>query len=518
MLNPDNQNQSIFGAEVRLPVVSMMQTLWSNFGAQRDLELFKRNIYPGNGTGVAQFLGGDLGDGWASTASLTPENNPNPRLDYLNRLTDASWNDLLEKYDTPNADAKSAMDHLTQDEKAREGGGAASVILGGALLAAGSALAIGTGGIALPLVGGIAASTGLLGVLGGRGGTNIFKTLGLISDLDDDMPGFDEVSFRAQTYMKSVWDLFQTCARLLPNYIVAVRPFEDRSTVFYGKPHWLYTSGVVPITTGFPTEDKAIRLGLKTPSYVSPDGELLDILSKVNKNTTSTADYLAQRQLLEPPVTMKSLVTKQLSFDGIYKPAAVMKGKIINLEDPERLKYVDSNTKQTVSVLPKNKGYVTVGYHLPIDPSGSSSEAELSSFEATHQQIEQLPARFSFPYFTDRPAGAVLVDYAFFAVSSNDKKMGAFYDNYKDYQKLGRDPNYVKLLEAESQIVGTGNTVDYGTEYQIGLRLDVASFMKEVRTSEIVGESFIYNLEGLQSQASATIVRMPLPSVAGDIN
>jgi hypothetical protein len=88
--------------------------------------------------------------------------------------------------------------------------------------------------------------------------------MGLISDLDDDMPGFDEVSFRCQTYMKSVWDIFQICARILPNYIVAVRPFEDRSTVFYGKPHWLYTSGVVPITTGFPSEEKAVRLGLKT--------------------------------------------------------------------------------------------------------------------------------------------------------------------------------------------------------------------------------------------------------------
>jgi hypothetical protein len=51
VLNPDGQSTRLpLGPEVRIPVVSMMQTLWANFGAQRDLELFKRNIYPGNGT------------------------------------------------------------------------------------------------------------------------------------------------------------------------------------------------------------------------------------------------------------------------------------------------------------------------------------------------------------------------------------------------------------------------------------------------------------------------------------
>jgi hypothetical protein len=85
-LNPfgDNSNgtglgASPFGIDVRLPMVGIMRTMWSNFASQPDLELYKRNIYPGNGTGVAQFLGGDLGDGWSNAASLTPGEEPNPR-------------------------------------------------------------------------------------------------------------------------------------------------------------------------------------------------------------------------------------------------------------------------------------------------------------------------------------------------------------------------------------------------------------------------------------------------------
>jgi hypothetical protein len=526
VLNPDAQSTRLpLGPEVRIPVVSMMQTLWANFGAQRDLELFKRNIYPGNGTGVAQFLGGDLGDGWSNVASLTPEDNPNPRLDYLNRLTDSSWNDLMQKYETSDSNATAAMDSITLEGKIRESGDTASKILGGALLTAGAAVAIGTGGIALPVLGAATATLGLTGVLGGRGGKNIFKTLGLISDADDDMPGFDEISFRAQTYMKSVWDLFQTCARLLPNYIVAVRPFEDRSTVFYGKPHWLYTSGVVPITTGFPNEDKAVRMGLKTPSYRNPDSELLDILTKINKNTNSSADYLETQALLKPPTSLESIIKKQTSYDDIYKPAGILRGSLINLDDDGRLKYVDQITKNTVSVIPKNKGYVTVGYHLPIDQTGGSSEVSLEETKKVHKQIEQLPTRFSFPYFTDRPAGAVLLDYAFFAVASKRSEVNDFYADDKDYQKLSRDLNWSKLLEAEAALVGTTNTVSYVTDDDgndvttgtIQLRLDQASFMKELNVDQIVGESFIYDLDELEATGNRNIIRMPLPSIKGEL-
>ena len=518
-LNPDDQKQSVLGAEVRLPVISMMQTLWSNFGAQRDLELYKRNIYPGNGTGVAQFLGGDLGDGWSNVASLTPEDNPNPRLDYLNRLTDNSWNDLLER-NSSGSGASSAVDFLSAPGEIRESGDTASKLLGGALAAGGAALAIGTGGIALPVVGASLASFGLLGALNGRGGKNIFKTLGLISDLDDDMPGFDEVSFRAQTYMKSVWDMFQTCARLLPNYIVAVRPFEDRSTVFYGKPHWLYTSGVVPITTGYPNEDKAVRMGIKTPSYRNPDSELLDILSNINKTTNSSADYLASQALLETPISMSDIIKRQTSYSDVYKPAGFMRGKIINLEDSNRLKFTGSSS-EILAEIPVNKGYATIGYHLPIDPTGTSTEVDVTTTGNIHKQIEQLPPRFSFPYFTDRPAGAVLIDYPFFAVASKKDNLGDLYKDDKDYEKLGRDKNWNTLLETEANILGSFPTVDWGSdgsEGQISLRLDQASFYTQIDTTEIIGDSFIYDIDILQPTSSRTNIRMPFPSLKSEVD
>lgn len=100
--------------EFRTPVASLMGQLWSNFSAQRDMEIFKRNIYPGNGTGIAQFLGGDLGDGWTSVASITPENIPNPRLDYLGKLSDRSWNELMIKNQLGSSSASIVIDNATQ--------------------------------------------------------------------------------------------------------------------------------------------------------------------------------------------------------------------------------------------------------------------------------------------------------------------------------------------------------------------------------------------------------------------
>jgi hypothetical protein len=534
MINPADQNQSVLGAETRLPVLSMMQTLWSNFSAQRDLELFKRNIYPGNGTGIAQYLGGDLGDGWAQVSSLSPESNVNPRLDYLNRLTDSSWNDLLQNSGAGDASAQKQLSLLTESGRAREGGMVASKILGGGLAAVGIAGMAALPGTILPAIAAGGAFTGLLGAMNGRGGKNIFKTMGLISDLDDDMPGFDEVSFRCQTYMKSVWDIFQTCARILPNYIVAVRPFEDRSTVFYGKPHWLYTSGVVPITTGFPSEEKAVRLGLKTPSYISPDQQLLETLAEINNQSSSTADYLQTSALMESSESLKGLIKEQSSNDSVYKPALALKGEIINLTDPKRLKFVSKETKEVLAEIPVSTGNVTIGYHLPIVPSGDQSQAKLEDFVTTHKQIDQLPARFSFPYFTDRTKGAILLDYAFFSVAAKRGKVNTkdtpsedFYNDDKDYQKLGRDKNWNIILEAEAQLIGKSPTTDYGDlidteklKQEISLNISTLSSMRSLDVNTITGNSFIYDLEGLDKGATGAsdVIRMPLPSLKTEVS
>lgn len=532
VLNPlgDNSNGTglglpNFGIEARIPTLGIMRTLWSNFNNQRDLELFKRNIYPGNGTGVAQFMGGDLGDGWTNAASLTPEDTPNPRLEYLNRLTDSSWNELLQRYDSGSPTAAAVLEKQTEGNKIKQSGGLTAGILSTSLLAAGTALAIGTGGIALPVIGATAfaaGGAGLLGSLSGRGGVNIWKTFGLVSDLDDDMPGFDEVSFRAQTYMKSVWELFQMCARLLPNYIVAVRPFEDRSTVFYGKPHWLYTSGVVPITTGFPSETKAIELGLKRPSYRQPDSELLDLLTKINKSSNPTADYEALRSANSPAISLENIIKQQNQSADIYAPSGILRGKVINITDQRRLKYYDQANKKILSEIPKNKGYVTVGYHLPIDQTGKSDQVDIANMKTLHKEIPQMPLRFSFPFFTDRVAGAIQIDYAFYALSNNrtGEGKGTVHDGDKDLEKFNRDSLYANLIDTEASLLGGSSVVENSdsSEDSITINLTSTSFTSQVDPFTTFGdENFIFNIESSSSASNAKrIIRMPLPSLVNE--
>ena len=215
---------------------------------------------------------------------------------YLGRLTDRTWNDLISNSELENdglldTGANSTLDFLTEDNQLVNSEGRAGLVKG--LFGAG--ITAGVFALGGPVTAAIAGS-GLLGVLRGRGGTNLFRTMGIISpNSDDDLPGFDEVSFKAQTYMRTVWDLFQMCARLLPNYIVAVRPFEDRSTVFYGKPHWLYTSGVVPITTGFPGQEKAEELGIIAPQIKQPDQDLISILDKIFSRSDSNNDKISEK-------------------------------------------------------------------------------------------------------------------------------------------------------------------------------------------------------------------------------
>ncbi|MCW4012306.1 MAG: hypothetical protein NWF07_04855, partial [Candidatus Bathyarchaeota archaeon] len=48
----------------------------------------------------------------------------------------------------------------------------------------------------------------------------------------------DSPSIELYLYDKSVWDIAQTLAMGVPDYIAAVHPFELRSTLFYGRPAW----------------------------------------------------------------------------------------------------------------------------------------------------------------------------------------------------------------------------------------------------------------------------------------
>jgi hypothetical protein len=379
----------------RSPVFNLMSQMWSNFSGQRDLEIFKRNIYPGNGTGIAQFLGGDLGDGWTSVSSVTPENQPNERLEYLGRLTDVSWNNLVAKQSgNPSSNEKRVYDDMTAGSE---------LIASSSAKVAASLISAGVGAAISPILGttgSVALGAGLVGVLNGRGGTNIFRSIGLVSaNDDDDMPGFDEVSFRAQTYMRTVWDLFQTCAKLLPNYIVAVRPFEDRSTVFYGKPHWLYTSGVVPVTTGYPGDVKAAELGIIPPQMRNPDTELVDIINKISKESTPYADANAFLAGNEPVDALQALAQSQVLGEDIFKTASYLKGKIIDFDSTLATEVKDSDGS-IIAKLPTTIGTVIAGYHLPV---GGYEQKVIYNADiiSVHKQIGQLPPSFSFPFFVD---------------------------------------------------------------------------------------------------------------------
>jgi hypothetical protein len=522
------------GPEVRVPGISLMKTLWANFSTQRDFEIFKRNIYPGNGTGIAQFLGGDLGDGWATVASLTPEDKPNEKINYIGRLTDYSWNNLTTSYGQGQVDASQVMDAYNSDKGIGNSNGGAQIaqtIMAGALGVAGVA----TLGLGAPIIGGIAAGAGLTGVLSGRGGTNVFNAMGITSGRDDDLPGLDEVSFRAQTYMRSVWDLFQLCARLLPNYIVAVRPFEDRSTVFYGKPHWLYTSGVVPLTTGFPSADRAAALGINSPRDIDIDTITQQTMDSINKESNPFADAAAFRAANTSIKTVESIVSEQGSSftdtsdsdinNAVYAPGKSLFGKIIQFGAKSSMTHTDKDGN--ITKLPTHTGYATVGYHLPIVDVESTIVANADNAQlAKHRQIDQLPYRYRFPFFTDREDGIALEDYAYYSLSED---LGKWNNHKADYMTLSVDDwsygkvggekgetEWVKLLKAEQSITMGVNTVDYGNslnsnEMTISLKLNLGASLIFKGNSEASADEYIYSDKNKTLLGSERVIRMPYP-------
>lgn len=365
-----------------------MSQMWANFSSDVDLEIFKRNIYPGNGTGIAQFLGNDLDDGWLSLASLTDEDRYNERLDgHLGRLSDVAWNRLVvDSQNTDSQGANDALDSFTDGNKLIADD-RAGIVKGAFSITAG-------------LLGGPVFGAGLHGILRGRGGTNIFRTLGIVSpNADDDIPGFDEISFRAQTYMRTVWDMFQTCARLLPNYIVAIRPFEDRSTVFYGKPHWLYTSGVVPVTTGFPSEEKAIELGIQAPKTRAGDMALSALLDSINRASNPLADYSAFFESFELNDTFQSISEQITSSTGIYAPTSRLSGKVLDFYSQPAVEYTDL-VGNVLAKMPKTKGMVNIGLHLPVAAGKDRIDDYISSQAAKHIQLSNLPPRYRFPFYS----------------------------------------------------------------------------------------------------------------------
>lgn len=319
-------NAFLGSASVRLPLLGIMQSMWTNFFTKRDFELFKRNIYPGNGTGVAQFLGGDLLDvgpiilekagvkgpdslggstgqifqgSLAGESSSSREAGKDPWSGTLlslamsgKRITDLANPDENETND-PNA-------AVYQTQKEDDGGidfpsGVETLMNFNPAFPMGGTITEGVVNVA----------NAVFRNKGSYKNNPLLQTLGLAQggEADDDLSGFDEVSFRAQTYMKTVWDMFQLCASLLPNYIVAVRPFEDRSTVFYGKPHWLYTSGVIPLSTGVPKNDNTLQ-------YSGIDDAFNKLLREATKRANPVADYEEQLKFFNDINTANPFTTK----------------------------------------------------------------------------------------------------------------------------------------------------------------------------------------------------------------
>ena len=357
--------------------------LWINFHRKRDYELYKRNIYPGNGTGVAQYMGGDLGDGGLANAfqpvGVTPEGQVGPADPKTGLLPPPTAADVSKA-------AKQGQPGQGINNPSQAGAAVAGALFGSAS--------------AHPFM----------------------QMLGITNEVgDDDIKGMDEVSFRAQTYMKSVWDLFMICAALLPNYIVAVRPFEHRSTVFYGKPHWMYTSGVIPLTKGVRANDPA------APKQVgmNQDGEakfLRDIENEAKKRETIDDFYSRISSMGEA------------DFKGNHAagasggdPTGSLAGMPWGGGDISKLPQVASSGAK----LPAQRGAITQEMHLP-------TSGNISTDIAQHKQLAELPKNLRHPYYMDRVGGGA-GGYAGFSLAGQNQgsagKPGAFgYLNPTDEQ------------------------------------------------------------------------------------
>lgn len=322
-------------SQVRDGAIPLMQMLATNFFRNRDYEIFKRNIYPGNGTGVAQYLGGDFPEAGLIIADASGSDTqaikplPTPKVDNMRSAErakatqkgttaaeNAKSDSQREEVEKQNRNTNAIVSDQKNKEQGQEDKEGKDNVARDAFAAAGPA------GTAISVAKGWDLFKGF-GVLQNLQRNPLMQMLGIESATEDDLAGFDEVSFRAQTYMKSVWDLFQLCAALLPNYIVAVRPFEDRSTVFYGKPHWLYTSGVIPITAGLPKDS--------TSDFIKPNAELKETLRKLENIANPLSDFQDQQDLISSLGKVNNLTTGAPSTAGKKADGNTNKAKIWNL-------------------------------------------------------------------------------------------------------------------------------------------------------------------------------------------
>lgn len=342
-------------------IANVLSAMWTNVAAKNDYEIFKRNIYPGNGLGVAQFLGGDLGDIGMTIA-----------IDGTKTVTPGAG---TTANGTPVTDATSTANTETEDYDQNS-----SDTLG---QNAEKTWADGMPWWAHALAGVVNPLAGLTTIGGTTQGHRLREILGIQSQTDDDGP-YDEVSFRAQTHMKSVWDLFRVCAALLPDYIVAVRPFEDRSTIFYGKPHWLYTSGLIPLSTGVKKS--------KMPEMQAPDAEMAEIYEQL-QNELALRDDLPLYEALQQGLTTISIVD---SSGATADPDLSVTGSVW---DKDAKDILDLPTKTGKGAeLPYKNGKLVLEMHLP-------TSDDIEEDKKQHLQLAELPKNRKHPWYMDRAGG-----------------------------------------------------------------------------------------------------------------
>ncbi len=436
------------------PMVGITQAMWRSQFAKRDYEVFRRNIYPGNGTGIAQFMGGDLIDAGIIVSKAQASEDENEMTDPLlttpetasqqnsnwsteeltgwareaagqlaarnNRATiDAFWKDYFDKAGLDQTELedmleRSSVNSGSIDIDVDDGGGIGFGGLIGSILNVGwdvLTLDLGVENEFLQLATGFGNPFSIMeaqwkvgnGVINGLrrfSASPLGAALGLGQVVrDEDVAGFDEVSFRAQTYMKTVWDLFEVCAALLPNYIVAVRPFEDRSTLFYGKPHWLYTSGVIPVTTGVQTVKQA---RLEAPdsaqsALTAQVGQTGEELERFINTVESVADFRDISKFLANNIDPYAVGSTE-SVENLVTLEQIKALKDnSDLKADQDIQFLDifgsidysTLTEYEITELIKYSPYIKPGLELHIEDLGDYSDSGLvEAFEEISQDLE----------------------------------------------------------------------------------------------------------------------------------
>lgn len=142
----------------------------------------------------------------------------------------------------------------------------------------------------------------------------LWKELG---DTFDFMAAQDEPSVKIRTYQRTIWDIMLNACDVCPNYVLAVRPFEHRSTLYFGKQFWKYTSGVEPIKSYTPSDFA------NTPNIIDPS-ESTDLLIH---------EYLKRRDIVDPNATRSfAAISSGAGAGGGGVPFAVtsVNGQFIN--------------------------------------------------------------------------------------------------------------------------------------------------------------------------------------------